>query len=102
MKKISFIILLGLIISFSCSEDYLDLEDPSRFTLDSYYTKKVHAIQATNACYSTLQKDGTWGRHAIHFYDITGDEFFCNRFCGWCRLSWLNDKSYFQRRNGRD
>lgn len=54
IHKVSFIALLLSFITTGCS-DFLDEQDPSNLTAESYYTRPEHAEAAVNAIYHNLR-----------------------------------------------
>ncbi len=53
MKKIVLISLIGL-LTFSCTEDFLDKNKIGEQTTETFFQTDDHAIKAVNACYSHL------------------------------------------------
>lgn len=80
MKKLSYTLFATLALFFACQDSFLELNDPSRYTVDSYYINADQAQQAITASYATLQKSGVLNQHGVHFPDQLGDEFFATGF----------------------
>ncbi len=75
MKAIS-LFISGIILFFvyACEEDFLEKSNPNKITSGSFYTNKTEAIQAINAAYSALQRQGGYNRMGIHAYTVRADE----------------------------
>ena len=69
-------IISGIILFFicSCEEDFLEKSNPNKITSSSFYTNETEAIQAVNAAYSALQRQGGYNRMGIHAYTVRADE----------------------------
>ena len=80
MKKLSYTLLITFALLVGCQDSYLELTDPSQYTVDSYYVNADQAQQAITACYASLQKQGVLNQHGVHFPDQLGDEFFATGF----------------------
>jgi hypothetical protein len=97
MKTKIFQLLIGcLLIITSCSEDFITKEnDKSRYTPETFYNTKDHAIQALNAAYSGLNgwaNGYTWSVGIMHF--VLGDDLYetgyAAGFGDWGAVSELN------------
>jgi len=53
MKNL-FLIILGLFVFASCSEDFLDTQKIGEQTVETFYQTDAQAIMAANACYAPL------------------------------------------------
>ena len=80
IKKLSYTILSTFILLVACQDSFLELTDPSQYTVDSYYINAAQAQQAITASYASLQKSGVLNQHGVHFPDQLGDEFFATGF----------------------
>lgn len=57
MKKIKFIVLFIAGLTFiSCNDSFLDLKEPIRPTLETYYTDSATAFSGLVGCYNSLQQ----------------------------------------------
>ncbi len=64
-------------ISFSCTEDYLDLENQNKITEESYYDNEESAFQAIVSCYDVMKANGLYGLQMQWvYYSIDGFSFF--------------------------
>jgi hypothetical protein len=68
-KIISLFIIVFLLISYSCSEDYLAVENKNRLSVSSFYKTPEDALYALNTCYYGL--NGTGG-HGLYWYLLFG------------------------------
>lgn len=73
MRIILLTLITILFTVFSCS-DNLDLENPNGFTKSVFYKNEGDAIQATNAAYSSLQKEGLYGWYYTMVADLLSDD----------------------------
>lgn len=80
MKKYSYITATTLVLLMACQDSFLELSDPSQYTVDAYYINADQAQQAITASYASLQKQGVFNQHGIHIPDQLGDEFFATGF----------------------
>ena len=80
MKKYSCILAVTLGLLVACQDSFLELTDPSQYTVDSYYINADQAQQAITASYASLQKQGVFNQHGVHIPDQLGDEFFATGF----------------------
>jgi len=71
MRIIVFLIIL--FVSFSCT-DVLDIEDPNRYTEDSYFVDLDRTEESINAIYSALRHDGLFVRMYYFVFDKIGNE----------------------------
>jgi tetratricopeptide (TPR) repeat protein len=74
MKNYIFILGLVAFLTNSCKKDFLEKASPNNLTTGNYYTKPEHALQAINAAYSALQRQGGYNRMSIHAYIVRSDE----------------------------
>jgi hypothetical protein len=78
MKNKILQILIVFVLVISCSEDFITRdEDKSRYSPDSFFNTKEHAIQALNAAYSGLNgwaNGYTWSIGIMHF--VLGDDLY--------------------------
>jgi tetratricopeptide (TPR) repeat protein len=78
MKNKILVLLIGLLLFISCSEDFITKDfDKSRYVPGSFYNTKDHAIQALNAAYSTLNgwaNGYVWFLGIMHF--VLGDDLY--------------------------
>ena len=78
MKKVLYIsiILCGLIVSHSCSNDQLDLEPADQSSVETFWTSEVNAASALTGCYEPLlgpyRGEGSW---LLKLEDITPNSF---------------------------
>jgi len=66
-------ILLATFFSLSCS-DILDLEDPNRYTEESYFVDLDRTEEGVNAIYSALRHDGLFVNYYYLIFDKIGNE----------------------------
>ena len=83
MKNIKYtsILLLLILLGYSCNQDLLDIDNPNEATTASFWKTQDDAIAGENACYGQLYKEGTWMRWLSFRYDLTSDE-------GWSSSPW--------------
>lgn len=76
MKKIKILgLLLGLIIiSSSCSEEFVDRTNPNQITTGSFWKTQEHALAGINSVYSALLYDGLYKRLYPWIMDIRADD----------------------------
>jgi hypothetical protein len=72
------IVLISLM--FGCSEDFMELTNPSALTPEGYYTQESHANNAVVAAYASITKPGLWFRELVHWPQQLSDEFFATGF----------------------
>ncbi len=73
MKKYLIIASLSLIFGLiSCSDDFLDLESPTKLTIDDYYTTEARIYEALVAAYSPLEWFD-WGQGEYNPINIMSD-----------------------------
>lgn len=75
MKRI-YKLLLGflLLISFSCSDDFLNLSDPNRESSDTYWTKEDDYNKGLSASYSVWRVPGYFSRFYHVLQELRSDE----------------------------
>jgi SusD family. len=70
MKKL-IIALIGCIVLFGgCSEDVLDLNNPSQYDESSYYKTQKECQEAVAACYSVLTQRPFYARDWFFMFDL--------------------------------
>lgn len=77
MKNIKLFLLMFLTGSImqSCSESFLDLKEPIKPTLETFYTDTVTAYKGLVGCYNSIQKvPGTGGWNTILILDTRSDD----------------------------
>lgn len=76
MKSLKLYILLILFVSitFSCSEDLLDIDNPNTPTVDQGWKTEKDAEMGINAVYNMFYKPSTWTRWIYFRYDLSSDE----------------------------
>ncbi len=75
MKKYKYsTLILMILLSVACSEDFLEKSNPNSFTATSFYQTETDAIYAINAAYSAFQRQGGYNRMGIHAYNVRSDE----------------------------
>jgi starch-binding outer membrane protein, SusD/RagB family len=62
LTRLMLVLLFISAITGSCSDDYLYLSNPNSVTTESFYKTQAQAIMAVNAAYTSLQKEGMYGR----------------------------------------
>ncbi|MBN1187070.1 MAG: RagB/SusD family nutrient uptake outer membrane protein [Bacteroidales bacterium] len=72
---LSYLVMLLMGITISCSEEFLSPKPPAIENSGSYYTQLEHADQAITACYSQFNNVAAWDRNLIMgFGDIPSDD----------------------------
>ncbi len=74
MKKISFILLLGMIFTVGCNDDFLDLKPLNNYTEDTYFTNADQCLQAVNATYAGLYYRGLFARDYYFLFDMLSND----------------------------
>ena len=76
MKSLKLYILLILFVSitFSCSEDLLDIDNPNTPTVEQGWKTEKDAEMGINAVYNMFYKPSTWTRWIYFRYDLASDE----------------------------
>lgn len=74
MKKVYFILTIGLLLfSYSCQEDYLEVENKNDLTVDNFYKTGNDYLLALNSCYCALMDAGLYGRIYAFLYGTFED-----------------------------
>ncbi len=100
MKNIKYtsILLLLILLGYSCNQDLLDIDNPNEATTASFWKTQDDAIAGVNACYSQLYKEGTWMRWLSFRYDLTSDEGWSsspwNELADWVKFRYNNYNFY--------
>lgn len=77
MKQLKYVALTALmLVSFSCSEDFLDLNNPNVQTSGSFWKTPADAEAGVNAIYQSLYYDGTFLRFAQCALGFRGDDLW--------------------------
>jgi hypothetical protein len=77
MKKIQYILSLVLIfIVSSCSESFLERENPNQQTTGTFWRNDEDAKKGINACYQALTTDGLWMRMYPWIMDVRADDCY--------------------------
>ena len=66
--------IIALILLFSCSKDFLDRDNPSQITTDTYYTTEQHADAAILAAYNALQSQFLYKSTFIYLSELPSDD----------------------------
>ncbi len=75
MKAINYILTVLIIVFFAgCSEDWLELKNPNRPTIENFFKTEQDFVLATNAIYQSLYYDGSYMRFAPLAIDLKGDD----------------------------
>ncbi|WP_075590719.1 RagB/SusD family nutrient uptake outer membrane protein [Labilibacter marinus] len=76
MKKYIFIViaLFGIILTYSCSEDDLELSNPNQLSPDTFFSTESQVESAVNAAYANLQPFGLYGRLMFYMLDNMSHE----------------------------
>lgn len=74
MRKISYIIIAIALFIVGCSEDLIDLENPTQYTEATYFTTAKQCEEAVNATYGGLYFQGLWVREWYFIFDLLGNE----------------------------
>jgi len=69
MKKI-LIAIIGIMILSGCSEDVLNLKNPTTYTEESYYKNQKECEELLAACYSTFTKRPFYARDWYFMFDL--------------------------------
>jgi len=72
MKKISILLVIGLMTFYSCTEDVLEVQNTS-LTADTWYQTSEDFQMAINSCYITMMGKGMHGRLYPLFFGVWGD-----------------------------
>lgn len=100
MKNIKYtsILLLLILLGYSCNQDLLDIDNPNEATTESFWKTQDDAVAGVNACYSQLYKEGTWMRWLSFRYDLTSDEGWSsspwNELANWVKFDYANYNFY--------
>ena len=71
MKKILIIAVIGcFLLSSGCSEDVLNLKNPTTYTEESYYKTQKECEELVAACYSTFTKRPFYARDWYFMFDL--------------------------------
>ncbi len=82
MRKISFIFtILVLTSSYSCNDDYLQIDNPNTYTTANFWKTETDVKQALVACYSTLMFEGIYRQWYMWMYELRSD-------LGWNNSAW--------------
>lgn len=82
--KNSLVVLSLLLAMVSCSEEFLELENPNQQTTGTFWKTESDAIKGVNAVYSSLTMDGLYMRMWPWIMDVRGDD--CYNTSPW----WIN------------
>ncbi|RKD92157.1 RagB/SusD family nutrient uptake outer membrane protein [Mangrovibacterium diazotrophicum] len=98
MKKYLIIASLSLIFGMiSCSDDFLDLESPTKLTIDDYYTTEARIYEALIAAYSPLEWFD-WGQGEYNpiniMSDVMGDDMWSGGSSATDNESWHLQANY--------
>lgn len=74
MKKISSLLLLVMIFSVGCNDDFLDLKPLNNYTEDTYFTNAEQCLQAVNATYAGLYYRGLFARDYYFLFDMLSND----------------------------
>jgi starch-binding outer membrane protein, SusD/RagB family len=76
MKIYKYILLLfaGILFHLSCTEDFVDLQDPNRISTGSFWATEADALAGTDAIYQALQFDGLYRRIYNWVMDVRADD----------------------------
>ena len=101
MKHIRYIIAVIGMVAFttSCSEEFLELENPNQQTTGTFWQTEADAMKGINAVYSSLTMDGLYMRMWPWIMDVRGDDCY-NTSPWWIRAlsDWTaspNNPCYF-------
>lgn len=83
-KQNIFFVLIFLLGAASCSEEFLELENPNQQTTGTFWETESDAIKGVNAVYSSLTMDGLYMRLWPWIMDVRSDE--CYNTSPW----WIN------------
>jgi predicted DNA-binding protein YlxM (UPF0122 family) len=77
MKKIQYIAILFLIMTVvSCSESFLERENPNQQTTGTFWKNEADANKGINACYQSLTMDGLYMRMYPWIMDVRADDCY--------------------------
>jgi hypothetical protein len=77
MNKIKYIAILFLILTaVSCSESFLERENPNQQTTGTFWKNETDAKKAINACYQSLTMDGLYMRMYPWIMDVRADDCY--------------------------
>jgi starch-binding outer membrane protein, SusD/RagB family len=76
MKKISciLIVIIGILIGNSCSDEYFDLNNPNEILPEAFLKNEVQVQAAVNAAYANLQTIPLYGRYMFFMMDNMAQE----------------------------
>ena len=72
--RIIVLTIITILFTVSSCSDNLDLVNPNGFTESVFYQNEDDAVKATNAAYSSLQKDGMYGWYYTIVTDLLSDD----------------------------
>ena len=101
MKKLIIALVGCMILSAGCSEDVLNLNNPSAYNEDSYFKTQKECQEAVIACYSNLYQQGFYARDWHFIFDLlTGEAVPTAQLEGTLGLfdifSYTQETSYFR------
>lgn len=73
-----------MLLTFSCSKEFLELENPNQQTTGTFWETEADAMKGINAVYSSLTMDGLYMRLWPWIMDVRGDD--CYNSSPW----WIN------------
>lgn len=77
MKKTKYIFSLGLLLMLvSCSEEFLEIENPNQQTTGTFWQTEEDALKAINSTYQTLTMDGLYMRLYPWVMDSRADDCY--------------------------
>lgn len=74
MKILKGLLIVLLVVSAGCSDDFLTRNDPNQVTASNFYQTEEDAVAAVNAVYDPLQYRGLFKNSYWSIGDITSDD----------------------------
>ncbi len=72
-NRVKIFIIISILCFGSCTEDFLDQENPNALTVENWYKTKTDFQMAVNSCYCAQMDVGLFGRNYQHLFYTMSD-----------------------------
>jgi hypothetical protein len=74
MKAKILILLVTAALIFGCNDDFLEIQNPNNYTVDSYFTNAAQLQEAVAATYYGFYHNGLFAREWYFYHDLLGND----------------------------